>query len=278
VETGTTGYSESAPKALLTHAGARGGGPFVARPAFEGDTVEIAQFEGNATVVWEVVSTDPDTIEDITLALAFSSDGNAVLGEAFISATIAPIAGPVAEPSTPPSSNAEAASTPSFVEAVPAPDPLPAFAVVPALPTNRLVSVSAASYQGSAVAPGSIVAAFGPGLAARACARSRLLIRGATTSPDMRSMDSAIWRAVTCSAALQSTASPNSTPRLSKKALDARDGVCRRKWRKLNDKGLALPQMGLGASCGGLHRSDAGVDGEFDRDRSLDPSTMTQRF
>jgi uncharacterized protein (TIGR03437 family) len=114
-----------------------------------------------------VVSTDPDAIEDITLALAFSSDGNAVLGEAFITATIAPIADPVEEPSTaPPSANAEEVSTPAFVEADPAPDALPAFAVVPALPINRLVSVSAASYQGSVVAPGSIVAAFGTGLAA----------------------------------------------------------------------------------------------------------------
>lgn len=155
VETGATEDLETAPQALLTHAGALGGGPFVARPAFEGDMVEIVQFEGSATVVWEVVSTDPDTIEDITLALALSSDGNAVLGEASLTASIAPIA-----------DLTKGVSTPSFVEEDPAPDPLPAFAVVAALPKNRLVSVSAASYQGSAVAPGSIVAAFGTGLAA----------------------------------------------------------------------------------------------------------------
>jgi uncharacterized protein (TIGR03437 family) len=87
-----------------------------------------------------------------------SSDGNASLGEATITATIAPIADLTEEVPT--------VSTPSFVEEDPAPDPLPAFGVVPALPTNRLVSVSAASYLGSGVAPGSIVAAFGSGLAA----------------------------------------------------------------------------------------------------------------
>jgi uncharacterized protein (TIGR03437 family) len=160
VDTAAAANSDSPPKALLTHADALGGGPFVARPAFDGDMVEIAQFEGNATVVWEVVSTDPEAIEDITLGLALSSDGNASLGEAHLTASIAPVAGPAD-----PTDLTAAASTPAFVEEDPAPDPLPAFAVVPALPKNRLVSVSAASYQGSAVAPGSIVAAFGAGLA-----------------------------------------------------------------------------------------------------------------
>lgn len=126
--------------------------------------VEIAQFEGNATVVWEVISTDPEAIEDITLGLALSSDGNASLGEAQLTASIAPLA-PI-PPIAPLVDLAEPVSTPFFVEEDPAPDPLPAFAVVPALPKNRLVSVSAASYQGSGVAPGSIVAAFGAGLAA----------------------------------------------------------------------------------------------------------------
>ena len=164
VESGTTGYSVNAPKALLTHADAQGIGPFVSRPAFEGPMVEIAQFEGSVYFVYEVVSTDPDAIEDITFSIALSSDGNASLGEAELTAAIVPVAKFDEDPND---GEQVTPAVPSFVPIDPEPDPVQAFAVVPALPSNRLVSVSAASYQGSVVARGSIVAAFGTDLATK---------------------------------------------------------------------------------------------------------------
>ena len=154
VRSGTTQYSELSARAILTTTDANGLGPLTpVRPSITG-LAQIPVVNGTATAVWEVVSANPATLQDISFGVAVSAQ-TATPGQGTVLATagLAPFA-----------------ATDSANDAVPlfknTSTPVPAFAVSNLLTVPALNCVSGASYQGPNAAPGSIVAAFGRNLAA----------------------------------------------------------------------------------------------------------------
>lgn len=163
VETGTTGYDPDVPRARLT---APEGGAFRPQLPEVGEFIEVWPSNGRAEVLWEITSSDPDVMETLSFAVGMTGpNGDVDLGDATL-------IGYLAAEYVAPDEDAETADVaiPSFDVSAKMLEPRPAFSVVPSLPTNELVGASAASYLTDAVAPGSIVAAFGEDLAPAALA------------------------------------------------------------------------------------------------------------
>ncbi|MEZ5396693.1 MAG: hypothetical protein R2724_28435 [Bryobacterales bacterium] len=157
VETGTTGYDEDVPKARLT---APQGGVFRPQLPEIGDYLEVWPSNGHAEALWEITSSDPNTIETLAFSVGLTGpNGDVEFGDAVISGDISPA---YAAPEDGISIAAKA--IPSFDTSTKIVEPRAAFSLVPALDMSQLVSVSAAGYSSAPVAPGSLVAGFGEGL------------------------------------------------------------------------------------------------------------------
>ena len=154
VRAGTSQYSESSARALLTSADASGAGPLTpVKPSISG-LAQIPVVNGTATAVWEVVSASPVALQDISFGVAVSAQtANPGQGTVLVTAGLAPFEVKDGANESIPLFRSETAT-------------LPAFAVSNLLTVPALNSVSAASYAGPVAAPGSIVASFGSNLAA----------------------------------------------------------------------------------------------------------------
>ena len=153
VRPGTTQYSELSARAILTTTDANGLGPLTpVRPSIAG-LAQIPVVNGTAMAVWEVVSANPATLQDISFGVAVSAQ-TATPGQGTVLATagLAPFA----------AADGANDAIPLFKNTS---TPVPAFAVSNLLTVPALNCVSGASYQGPNAAPGSIVAAFGRNLA-----------------------------------------------------------------------------------------------------------------
>ncbi len=162
VATGTTDYSDATPHALLTYTSANGDGPFsqtfpaygYSAPVGSGFSL-IYPDNGTATIVYEIVSADPYKIENLSFEIRLLAlNGPARLGSATVLGRLGPVF-----PGRPVPNQATIAPEPSFVET--SLDPVTAFRLVPTISQSPLTGVSAASYTGTTVAPGSLIAAFG---------------------------------------------------------------------------------------------------------------------
>ncbi len=159
VAPGTTNYS-TAPRAILSYTDENGYGPFLETFASNDGFTIIRPANGVVTLAWEVVSSDPDKVEEISFNIRlFAPNGVAQLGTATYLATLAPIH-PGVEVQHPPT----IAPVPAFMDD-PLAEPQVAFRVVPTLSTGDLISVSAATYSSNTVAPESLVSGFARGLA-----------------------------------------------------------------------------------------------------------------
>jgi uncharacterized protein (TIGR03437 family) len=157
VPAGTSKYSTADARAIFTNSDAKGAGPFtVPSSRTAGFTPIGVSADGFATAVWEVVSSDPDVVEEISFAIAVSSSGGpATLGTASAFGSLAP-----------------SFDNPYATDAI-GPLPLPrftgisatsvAFNISAASQGPSLTVVSGASYDTS-VAPAAIATAFGSNL------------------------------------------------------------------------------------------------------------------
>ncbi|HYO80351.1 MAG TPA: hypothetical protein VES20_03050, partial [Bryobacteraceae bacterium] len=153
VRSGTSQHSELQARAVLTTADANGLGPLTPiKPTINGLS-QIPVVNGVATAVWEVISANPVTLQDISFGVAISAQtANPGQGTVLVTAGLAPLE--VKEGVND--------SAPLFKNVA---VPLPAFAVSNLLTVPALNSVSGASYSGTVAAPNSIVASFGTNLA-----------------------------------------------------------------------------------------------------------------
>jgi uncharacterized protein (TIGR03437 family) len=149
VRAGTTQYSDVSTRALLTAADANGNGPLTPiRPSING-LAQIPVVNGTATAVWEVVSANPLTLQEISFGVAISAQtANPAQGSVSMTAGLAPLV-----PESPLNQ-----TIPMFKQSSVS---VPAFAVSNLITVPALNCESAASYLGPEAAPGSIVAAFG---------------------------------------------------------------------------------------------------------------------
>jgi uncharacterized protein (TIGR03437 family) len=150
VQSGTTGYSATNAKALLTAADGNGLGVFDAQTPQTGLYVELPVVGGTASADWEVLGADPSVIESFSFSVAVTAVSTPAQGTATVAGGIAPLTGEVT------------VTIPSFANVA---APVPAFAISSVISTPALSVLSAAALAGPAVAPGSIVSAFGVGLA-----------------------------------------------------------------------------------------------------------------
>ncbi len=140
-----TTASEAAPRALLTYTEGNGGGPFNPMSPWVPGWAQLFNDNGKATATWEVVSADPERIEEWQFDVALTAlTGNPGTGTLLAHGLLGP--------------NAPDA-LPSFV-AVPAATGTPLIAVATSLELPRLSILSSASLQPSSLAPGSLVSAF----------------------------------------------------------------------------------------------------------------------
>ena len=166
VKTGTTDFSDTIPRAILTATDPNGAGALAPMKAGVGGMAQLVVGTGTATAVWEVVSGSPDTIQDISFSVAFSAQTAAPgQGTVMVTGGFAALDPPAVIP--------PAAGTPTAVAPVPVvplfkdvSKVLQAFAVSNVITVPAFSCTSAASYGGAEAAPGSIVAGFGSSLAA----------------------------------------------------------------------------------------------------------------
>lgn len=153
VATGTRNFDPSNPKALLTYSNPNGDGPFSAVSPYIPGWAQLYVDGAKAQAVWEVVSTDPSSIDQISFRIALTSQGSAGTGAATLRGSIAPFLEGAA--------TASLAAIPRFQ--VPAKNRA-AFTLTNSLQTSPASFTSAASFSSGAVAPGSFVAAFVAGI------------------------------------------------------------------------------------------------------------------
>ena len=164
VANGTTGYSAVNAKALLTEADGNGLGSLTVLAPQTGLYVEIPVVNQTASADWEVINTNPAILEDFSFSVALTAATSPpAVGTATIAGGLAPLSGEVT------------VTIPAFEDVSIA---VPGFAISNVNDSPALTSVSAASYSGSSIAPGSIVSGFGSGLAAS------LLVAGSLPLPD----------------------------------------------------------------------------------------------
>ncbi|MBZ5603309.1 MAG: hypothetical protein LAO79_13485, partial [Acidobacteriia bacterium] len=122
VSVGTTGYSDAAPRALLTYADDNGGGSFSQNhPGVNGLFSVVQVYAGTVTLTWEVVAADPNKIEDYSFEIRlFSPNGVAKLGTAMAHGTVGPIYPGV---TTAPSGTPTVMPVPAFTDSTA--DPVP---------------------------------------------------------------------------------------------------------------------------------------------------------
>jgi uncharacterized protein (TIGR03437 family) len=149
VRAGTTQFSDASARAVLTVADAIGQGPLTpVRPSING-LAQLPVVNGTATAVWEIVSANPVTLQEVSFGVAVSAQ-TANPGQGLVSITAG--LGPVVPDAT------VTPTIPSFKAPATA---VPAFSVSNLITVPALNCVSAASYLGPDAAPGSIVAGFG---------------------------------------------------------------------------------------------------------------------
>ncbi|MBI1352980.1 MAG: hypothetical protein GC160_01450 [Acidobacteria bacterium] len=137
--------------ALLTYTDADGGGAFTPATGAKNGFVKLDETNGIAVAVWEVLSSDATRIEDLTFrVLLTAGDGAPASGVATVFGAMTP------------SSSASAVLAPRFEETF---DKQRAFEVKDVVTSAFFTVVSAASYDGVAVAPDSLAAGFGDNLA-----------------------------------------------------------------------------------------------------------------
>ena len=154
INPGTTGYLDSAPKALLTSTDAQGAGLFTyARAATPDGYAQLRVANGVAMATWEVVSSNADVQKDFSFSVALTAAvGSPVaLGTATVTGSLGPHDGGTVTP------------IPSFVNLA---TPRAAFTLSNTTAVPQLSVVPAGSFRGPSVAPDSIVSAFGASLAA----------------------------------------------------------------------------------------------------------------
>jgi uncharacterized protein (TIGR03437 family) len=146
------------PKALLTNANALGGGPLDPQRETVPGYVQIPADRGTAQVVWEIVSTDPESLETLTFSLGITANNGPAMGTATLRANLGPLDD----------------GTPAAQTAVPRFEDRPlrgiAFRIAGSVQAPAVSHLSAATFQAGAIAPGSLVAAFGSGFASRVTA------------------------------------------------------------------------------------------------------------
>lgn len=158
VSQGTTNYSTDTPKALLTYTtNSSGDGPFSLVNDWVPGYAQLYVDNGSTTATWEIVSTDPNAVEDLTFSIALTAQGgNLHTGAAKLVAGLAPFSAMRADGSLP---------VPSFVAPDGDTDAIPAFSVVNTIPGKKAILTSAATMTSGGVAPGSLVTATLPGYA-----------------------------------------------------------------------------------------------------------------
>jgi uncharacterized protein (TIGR03437 family) len=153
-ETGSTDYSPANPRALLTYTNPLGGGTFSYSYPWSGDFAQLYVERGSATATWEIVTANPDKLETISFVIAITAQGTAKLGTATMRAFLAPGDG---------STGNDPTTVPRFEERSTTRN---AFRVSNTLELPPVYHLSAASFVPGIAAPGSLVTAFGSGLAA----------------------------------------------------------------------------------------------------------------
>jgi uncharacterized protein (TIGR03437 family) len=154
VRAGTTQFSETQPRAILTSADVNGVGALTPVKASINGLAQIPVVNGTATAVWEVISANPVRLQDISFGVAISAQtANPGQGTVMVTAGLAPLA----------VKDGTNDAMPLFASTA---APVPAFAVSNLLTVPALHTISAASYGAPVAAPGSIVASFGSSLAA----------------------------------------------------------------------------------------------------------------
>jgi uncharacterized protein (TIGR03437 family) len=149
VRAGTTQFSELNPRAMLTVADANAAGAFVPVRASINGLAQVPVVNGTATAVWEIVSANPMTLQDVSFGVSISAQiANPAQGLVTITGGLGPVV----------SQSVAIASIPAFKQPE---NSMPAFSVSNLITVPALNCVSAASYLGPDAAPGSIVAAFG---------------------------------------------------------------------------------------------------------------------
>ena len=165
---GTTGYSDDAPKALLTTTqDSSGSGEFSAVPAVVSGLALLPASNGSASATWEVVSDDPAAVEDLVFSIVLTAQSGAVsTGTATVTAELAPVRS---------ASSTSAITLPSFLAPVVTSSSssststvtaVPAFSVVNSIPSESISVALAANGSTSAVAPGSLIVVTALGLMA----------------------------------------------------------------------------------------------------------------
>ncbi len=155
IESGTTSYSAESPKAVLANVSANGSGPFAAALDPVAGYSVIQTDRGTGYVTWEVVSTDPEELENLTFSLALTANNNPSTGTATFRASIAPIDdGTIRGQSYTP--RFDDRSTTGV-----------AFRIAGTVQSPPVTNTSAASFQTGPLAPDSLVAAFGTGFASK---------------------------------------------------------------------------------------------------------------
>jgi uncharacterized protein (TIGR03437 family) len=184
VRAGTTQFSETQPRAILTSADTNGGGPLTpVKPSING-LAQIPVVNGFATAVWEVISASPVRLQDISFGAAISAQtANPGQGTVQVRAGLAPLA--VKEGTND--------ALPLFANTA---TPVPAFAVSNLLTVPAINTVSAASYAAPVAAPGSIVASFGSNLAAASTFASDTPLPDALAGTSVELIDSTGTKAV----------------------------------------------------------------------------------
>ena len=150
----TTGFSANGPKAMLTYADAQGAGGFSYTYPYANGLSRLYESNGVYSATWEVVSADPNNLEDFNFTVALTAqNGSPGVGTATLNGTIAPTRALPGDSTVP---------VPSFVDLS---TPVIGFTLSNSINTPAFAVVSGASYAAGGLAAGSILTGFGSGLA-----------------------------------------------------------------------------------------------------------------
>lgn len=148
-----SGASTADPRALLTYTDNNGAGDFSYMHPWVPGWAQLYVDKGKTSAVWEVMSADPDALEDFTFAVSLTAaSGTPSTGIIQVHGTL----GPIAAGATP--------ANPSFQDLNAADASLPLISIARTIAVPQLPLLSAASFTTAAVSADSIVAAFTPNL------------------------------------------------------------------------------------------------------------------
>jgi hypothetical protein len=178
---GSTGYSATAPKAMLTYTDSNGGEPFSAQNAWLDNWAQLSISNATTTATYEIVSADPSVVESLVFAFALTSQGGDLnTGTATMTITLAPgdalnsdgtydlpaFLPPTTAVSTSTTTTTGTTTTTTTTTTTSTSAAVPAFSIVHSLPGQKVAMYSAVGNWVSTIAPGSLATVIIPGLAA----------------------------------------------------------------------------------------------------------------